>query len=147
MEWVPGALTFVPETAPLIKNRKQMDAARAVRGHQMLGRSGIFRNASYMTKVMQEDALRKPWFAIRPDADHGRFSHLLGFGAAPKSWQGWLLTAVYYAVMAAIVIFHLPSLQTEALALGVMLVALLVWHLGVLWLASRHFEEIPAEGV
>ncbi len=86
----------------------------------------------------------KPWFKIPLRSERTDYSHWLGFTAKPIVWQGWLLTGVYYAVVAGIGVYHLPVIQTEALALCTLLLALIVWHTGVLWLASRHFVRAEA---
>lgn len=81
----------------------------------------------------------KPWFRITGKDDHGPYSHWLGIDAKPVVWQGWIVTLLYYAVAAALIVLHLPKLAVEALAFGSLLLGLVFWHLAMLWLASRHF--------
>lgn len=70
----------------------------------------------------------------------------IGWGVSPRSWQGWVVTAIFIAILAASMRWLRPYLEQNTgwppMALGLAIVGgWLAVYLGVIWLTYDRSES------
>lgn len=85
---------------------------------------------------------KKRWFGPRLRGDHGSIGVWLGYNMAPKSWEGWALIAAYFLGLTLLVLFMPKDIDRNLYAASVAF-SVVVWHMSLLWLASRNYAEGP----
>jgi len=80
--------------------------------------------------------MRKGWFGPRR----------IGWGVSPRSWEGWVVTAIFIAILAASMRWLRPALEQGTgwppMTLGfAIVVGWLAIYCGVIWLAFERGEN------
>jgi len=81
----------------------------------------------------------KPWFGPRLGTNVGYGSYFQSYDVMPVSWEGWLVTLVYFAAQVGAAFATGTLLAAWRGAALVIIVQLIGLHLVYLWFASRHY--------
>lgn len=81
----------------------------------------------------------KPWFGPRIGTNVGYHSIIVTYNVMPVSWEGWVVTFVYFALQFAGAIGGGLWLVARGLSPFWVFLQLIGLHLIYLWIASRHY--------